>query len=85
MSKRSRSPYHKIKAFLVEKEISYKHVAEIIHVAPNTVNKKINGFGGDFTLKEMKLLNQQLGIPIAYFFELEVPKKELVNFTIHRC
>lgn len=73
---KNRVPYLKVKAFLVERELSYKSVSDVINVTPGTVSKKLNGFGGDFTLKEVKLLNQRLGIPVVYFFELDVPKKE---------
>ncbi|KIO62090.1 hypothetical protein B4065_3310 [Caldibacillus thermoamylovorans] len=74
---RKRQPYNKIKAFLVENGIKHKDVAKLLDVAPNTVSKKLNGFGGDFTLGDAKLLHSNFGIPISYFFELNVPKKEL--------
>lgn len=73
---RKRQPYNKIKAFLVENGIKHKDVAKLLDVAPNTVSKKLNGFGGDFTLGDAKLLHSNFGIPISYFFELSVPKKE---------
>lgn len=76
MDTRNRQPYNKIKAFLVENEIKHKHVAALLQMKPNTISKKLNGFGGDFTLEEAKLMHVELGVPIAYFFEPAVPKKE---------
>ena len=73
---RKRQPYNKIKAFLVENGIKHKDVAKILDMAPNTISKKLNGFGGDFTLSEAKQLHSDFGVPITYFFEPAVPKKE---------
>lgn len=73
---RNREPYKKIKAFLIENDIKHKDVAVLLNVKPNTISKKLNGFGADFTLEEAKLMHIQLGIPTAYFFEINVPKKE---------
>lgn len=42
----------------------------------NTITKKLNGFGADFKLSEAKIMHEELGVPIAYFFEPGVPKKE---------
>ncbi|CEG28119.1 helix-turn-helix domain-containing protein [Bacillus sp. B-jedd] len=76
MDTRSRAPYNKIKAFLVEKGIKHKEVAKLLKLTPNTVSKKLNGFGGDFSLSDAKLLHFKLGVPVAYFFEPSVPEKE---------
>lgn len=73
---RNRQPYKKIKAFLIENDIKHKDVAKLLEVKPNTISKKLNGFGADFTLEEAKLMHTKFGVPIAYFFELDVPKKE---------
>ncbi|MBS4190349.1 XRE family transcriptional regulator [Bacillus sp. FJAT-49705] len=76
MDTSNRQPYNKIKAFLVENKIKHRDVANILKTKPNTISKKLNGFGGDFTLKEAQLMHIELGVPIAYFFEPGVPKKE---------
>lgn len=76
MESRNRQPYFKIKAFLVENDIKHKDVAELLEMKPNTISKKLNGFGGDFTLDEAKKLHYGFGVPIAYFFDQPVPKKE---------
>ena len=76
---RKRQPYNKIKAFLVENGIKHKDVAELLDMTPNTISKKLNGFGGDFTLSEVKRLHNGFRVPIEYFFEPNVPKKEQKN------
>lgn len=76
MENRNRQPYNKIKAFLVEHEIKHRDVANLLNMKPNTISKKLNGFGGDFTLEEAKLMHYELGVPIAFFFEPNVPKVE---------
>ncbi|MCM3536567.1 helix-turn-helix domain-containing protein [Priestia endophytica] len=73
---RKRQPYNKVKAFLVEKRIKHQDVAKLLNVAPNTISKKLNGHGGDFTLGDAQSMHYELGVPIAYFFEPSVPKKE---------
>lgn len=73
---RKRDPYYRIKAFLVEHDIKQNEVAALFNVKANTISKKLNGFGGDFTLSEAKTMHQELGVPVAYFFEPSVPKKE---------
>jgi len=67
-----RQVYSKIKAFLVENGIKHRDVAFVIDTKPNTVSKKLNGFG-DFTLAEAKRMHEELGVPIALFFEPIVP------------
>ncbi|QPC47142.1 helix-turn-helix domain-containing protein [Mangrovibacillus cuniculi] len=76
MDKRNRQPYNKIKAYLVEKNIKHRDVAKLLSIQPNTVSKKLNGFGGDFSLEDAWQMHNELGVPIAYFFEPSVPKKE---------
>ncbi|MBM7717242.1 antitoxin component HigA of HigAB toxin-antitoxin module [Bacillus thermophilus] len=74
MSKQRRA-YDKIKAFLVENGFKHRDVAKVIDTKPNTVSKKLNGFG-DFTLEEAKKIHTEMGVPITYFFECSVPIKE---------
>lgn len=73
---RRHSPYRKIKAFLVENNYSQKDIGAIINKSQSAVNQKLNGTGGDFSLQEARLLANHFGIPIAYFFDSDVPKKE---------
>lgn len=68
--------YHGLKGWLVSNSISQKRVGEIIGTTANVVNKKINGTGSDFKLSEARTLHDKLKVPMAYFFEIEVPLSE---------
>lgn len=81
---RKREPYKRVKAFLVENGIGHENLADLLKLKSNTITKKLNGLGGDFTLNEVSVLNKELGIPIVLFFEPNVPLKEL-NKTDKRC
>lgn len=70
MERRNRQPYNKIKAYFVENEIKHKDVAVLLEVKPNTISKKLNGFGGDFSLEDAKKMHFHFGVPIAYFLNL---------------
>ncbi|MGG4266501.1 helix-turn-helix transcriptional regulator [Peribacillus simplex] len=70
---RRHHPYRKIKAYLVEHNISQKDVGNLLDKSQSAINQKLNGTGGDFSLEEARLLSKQLGIPSAYFFENNVP------------
>ncbi|KND05487.1 helix-turn-helix domain-containing protein [Bacillus paralicheniformis] len=76
METRNRHPYNKIKAFFVENKIRHKDVAKILAVKPNTISKKLNGYGADFSLEDANKMHFHFGVPITYFFEPGVPKKE---------
>lgn len=65
---RRHQPYRKIKAFLVENNISQKELGEILEKSQSAINQKLNGTGGDFSLQEARLMSEKLGIPSAYFF-----------------
>lgn len=43
---------------------------------PNTISKKLNGFGGDFSLGDAQKLYFHFGVPMVYFFDQNVPRKE---------
>ncbi|WP_042352292.1 helix-turn-helix domain-containing protein [Bacillus massiliigorillae] len=75
---RRHPPYNKIKAFLVENYISQKEVGLLLAKSPSAINQKLNGTGGDFSLEEARMMSSHFGIPRAYFFEIEVPKKERI-------
>ncbi|AIQ63291.1 hypothetical protein PSTEL_09510 [Paenibacillus stellifer] len=73
---RRREPYTKIKVFLLERNIPQSEVGEVIGKRSSAINQKLNGTGGDFSLGEARVLSRQFGIPMEYFFEVDVPKKE---------
>jgi len=74
---RKRQPYSKLKAFFVENGISQKEVASYLKKSQSALNQNLNGTGGDFSLKEARILMNEYGIPMIYFFELDVPILEL--------
>lgn len=76
MSK-NRDSYNKVKAYLIEQNINRTDVARTLNIRPQTLNKRLNGFGGDFRLSEVTKLYEEYGIPYALFFEPKVPLKEL--------
>lgn len=73
---RERETYSGLKGWLVSNDISQGKVAEVLNTTPNYINKKLNGTGSDFKLSEARTLNKVLGVPRAYFFEIQVPLKE---------
>ncbi|MGE7766630.1 helix-turn-helix domain-containing protein [Peribacillus sp. NPDC096540] len=73
---RRHQPYRKIKAYLVENDISQKDLGVLLEKSQSAVNQKLNGTGGDFSLQEARIMSEKLGIPSAFFFEVIVPIKE---------
>lgn len=74
---KERTVYSGLKGWLVANEIPQKSVAKVLGTTPNVVNKKLNGTGSDFRLSEARLLHRELKVPMSYFFEIQVPIKEL--------
>lgn len=74
---RRREPYHSIKNYLDINRIKQSELADVLGKSPSDINKRLNGTGADFALTEARILNGKFGIPIAYFFEVKVPLKEL--------
>ncbi|WP_340373254.1 helix-turn-helix transcriptional regulator [Peribacillus sp. FSL E2-0218] len=73
---RRHQPYRKIKAYLVENNISQKELGVLLKKSQSAINQKLNGTGGDFSLREARLLSEYYAIPTKFFFEVDVPKKE---------
>lgn len=71
-----REAYNGLKGWLVANNISQTRVAKVLGTTPNYVNKKLNGTGSDFKLSEARILHSDLKVPMAYFFEIDVPLKE---------
>lgn len=68
--------YRDLKGWLVARGISQNKVASFLGTTPNYVNKKLNGTGPDFRLSEARKLHTSFGVPMAYFFEVDVPFSE---------
>ena len=76
---RRHKPYRKIKAYLVENNISQKELGVLLEKSQSAVNQKLNGTGGDFSLQEARLMSEHYGIPSSFFFEVCVPIKERIG------
>lgn len=62
-------PYNKFKAYLVEKGIRQKEVADIMQISLYRFNSKINRNNADFTPDEIRLLCQKYDLDAnEYFF-----------------
>lgn len=72
-----RDTYNSLKGWMSEHDLTQVELAKALGTKPNYINKKINGTGPDFTLSEVREINRKFGIPIALFFEVKVPLKEL--------
>ncbi|KXA11822.1 helix-turn-helix domain-containing protein [Clostridium perfringens] len=66
---RVRKPYTKFKAFLIENNIKQTDLAKMLDKSKSALNQNINGTGGDFSMKDLKVIRDKLGIRIDdYFF-----------------
>lgn len=66
---RVRKPYTKFKAFLIENSIKQTDLAKMLNKSKSALNQNINGTGGDFSMKDLKIIRDKLGIRIDdYFF-----------------
>lgn len=71
-----REPYFAFKGWLSSNGISQTEVANALKTSPNYLNKKINGYGPDFKLSEVRKINKVFGTPVDIFFKIKVPLKE---------
>lgn len=65
---RRRNPYFKFRAFLDEQGIQQIEVANILGITKSTMNKKINGTGGDFSLPEVRKICEVYNISADEYF-----------------
>lgn len=73
---REREPYRKLKGWMIEHSISQQELADVLETTSNNINKKINGTGADFKLKEARKLVSKFQMPMSLFFEIKVPIRE---------
>lgn len=67
-AKRRRNPYFKFRAFLDEQGIKQVEVAEMLEINRATLNQKINGTGGDFSIVEVRKICEHYNISSDEFF-----------------
>ena len=66
--KRRHNPYYKLKAFLVQNNIAQKELAKLLGKSTPALNQNINGTGGDFSIKEIRLICNTYHISADLFF-----------------
>lgn len=71
-----RVAYTEIKAWMILNGIKQKDFAKTLKTSVAFVNRKLNGRNADFTLNEARKLSSVYGLPIKYFFTVDVPKTE---------
>lgn len=59
----------RLKAEILLKNKSRKELAEKLGIKPRTFNTKLNGIS-DFTVKEIEILKEELGIEAAEVYEM---------------
>ncbi|MFD1203964.1 helix-turn-helix domain-containing protein [Sporosarcina contaminans] len=67
MSK-GKKPFYKLKGYLAENGIKQKELAERIGMSEVSFSQKINRSGSVFTIDEVKLICETLGISADDFF-----------------
>ena len=71
-SRRIKHPPHlKVKGFFVVKDIRQKEVAELLNIAPTTLNQKLNGYL-HFTFDEVEKICDEYRVSPDIFFTREI-------------
>lgn len=71
--KRRHIPYTKFKAYMKENDINQEILADLLGKSVPTVNQNLNGTGGDFSMKDVRLICTTYGISSdAYFINQKV-------------
>lgn len=63
-----RQAYWKLKGFLAEKNIKQKQVADILGISVPAFNKRLNGTGTDFSVKEARKICTEFNAEAGIFF-----------------
>jgi transcriptional regulator with XRE-family HTH domain len=66
--KRKHDPYSKLKAYLNQINMSQVQLAQYLGLSKSALNQKMNGTGGDFTIKEVRAICTKLNISADEFF-----------------
>lgn len=65
---RRASAYTKFKAWMAENDIKQKDLAELLCRRVSTINQKLNGTSGDFTMAEVRKICEQYNISSDTYF-----------------
>jgi hypothetical protein len=60
-----------IEAQFIMRGFNNTKVAKILNIARSTLIRKMNG-ESDFTVKEIKAISENVGIPVSFFFDNKV-------------
>lgn len=72
-TKRRHTPYTKFKAFLGERGVNQREVAELLGKSASALNQNLNGTGGDFSIAELRVMCVKYEISAdEYFLRPEV-------------
>ena len=74
MSKRKRvkhPPHLKVKGFFVANDIRQKEVADLLNIAPTTLNQKLNGYL-HFTFDEVEKICDEYDVSPDIFFTRDI-------------
>ena len=83
---RRHTPYSKFKAFLVENNINQRDVANLLKKSISALNQNLNGTGGDFSLRELRVICKEFNISADdYFLYPDVSKMKPNNREGDQC
>ncbi|MGG7176230.1 helix-turn-helix domain-containing protein [Clostridium paraputrificum] len=63
-----KQPYWKLKGFLAEKNIKQKQVADLLGISVPSFNKRLNGTGSDFSVREARKICKSFDASAEIFF-----------------
>lgn len=66
--KRRHVPYSKFKAFMEENEIKQDDLAKILKKSVTAINQNLNGTGGDFSMKDIRIMCCKFNISSDEYF-----------------
>lgn len=67
-TKRRHAPYTKFKAFLDERGINQREIAQLLGKSASAFNQNLNGTGGDFSIAEVRLICSTFKISADEYF-----------------
>lgn len=65
---RRHTPYTKFKAFLDEKGVQQRELADLLGKSPSALNQNLNGTGGDFSISELRVICTTYNISADEYF-----------------
>lgn len=63
-----RSPYLKLKALLVERDVSQRELSKLLGKTESALSQNLNGTGGDFSLSDVRVICEFFDISADDYF-----------------